>query len=233
MNKVIFLATFILSFSVTVSCFASPSVPAGKEEIRLAAVALAQEVASEKAATAEVKEQKAAPSQESSKSLQSIEVLTGFTWGSLLRQQHFHAYPLAVSFDFDLKTFLNRKLKFTFVPLLQFQVEPYLSYISAPKNNFEGGTMLFIKFGLFPETWKFQPYFKAGAGALYMTLHTKEQSTQFNFSEAAGYGMHFFISPKLALTTEYRYRHVSNSGCGDRNHGFNNHLGFLGVAYKF
>jgi predicted porin len=87
--------------------------------------------------------------------------------------------------------------------------------------------------GLVPETWKFQPYFKLGAGLLYMTLHTREQSTQFNFTEQCALGIHYYFTKNTAFTLEGRWRHLSNSGIKHPNHGINTCFINTGVSYKF
>ncbi|TAM42456.1 acyloxyacyl hydrolase [bacterium] len=167
-----------------------------------------------------------------SKALEAIELLTGFGWSKLLEKGNYHVFPVLVAFDFNLKP-LTQKINFNPKSLLQFQVEPFASFISSPDNNFETGTNFFLKLGFLPETSKIQPYVKAGAGLDYMTMHSREQSTQFNFTETAGAGLHYFFTDKLALTLEYRYRHLSNAAIKEPNHGINTQFGLAGLTYKF
>jgi len=167
-----------------------------------------------------------------SKALEAIELLTGFGWSKLLEKGNYHISPLLVAFDFNLKP-LTQKINFNPKSLLQFQIEPFASFISSPDNNFEIGTNFFLKLGFLPETSKIQPYVKAGAGLDYMTMHSREQSTQFNFTETAGLGMHYFFTDKLALTLEYRFRHLSNAAIKEPNHGINTQSGLAGLTYKF
>jgi hypothetical protein len=168
-----------------------------------------------------------------SKCLEAIEFLTGFVWGGKLQaQKDYRRIPFLVAFDFNLKP-LTEKIKFNPRSLLQFQIEPSISYITSPHSNFELGTMFFFKMGLLPQTSKFQPYVKAGVGMLYMTLHTREQSTQFNFQEQGGAGFHYFFKNNLAFTLEGRFGHLSNAGMGKRNHGINTYNALAGVTYQF
>ena len=167
------------------------------------------------------------------KNLQAIEFLTGFGWGKLTHgQRNYNLVPLNVAFDFNLKN-LTQKINFNPQQLLQFQIEPFLGFVSSPESNFETGTVFWLKLGFFPETWKFQPYAKLGAGLDYMTLHTREQSTQFNFTEQCALGIHYYFTANTAFTLEGRWRHLSNAGISEPNHGINAYSVNTGIAYKF
>lgn len=166
-------------------------------------------------------------------SLEGIEFLAGFSSGELIRgQRSYMMAPFSVAFDFNLRN-LTKKIGFNPRQLLQFQIEPFLGFISSPKNNLEAGTIFWLKMGFFPDDWKFQPYGKLGVGLDYMTLHTKEQSTQFNFTEQAALGMHYYFTENTAITLEGRIRHLSNAGIEEPNHGFNSYALVTGVSYKF
>jgi predicted porin len=68
---------------------------------------------------------------------------------------------------------------------------------------------------------------------VYMTNHTPEQSTQFNFISSGGFGAHYFFTKNTALTLEGRIRHLSNAGIKQPNHGINTYLALAGIAYKY
>lgn len=164
--------------------------------------------------------------------IQGIEFLTGFEKAKLHAKGDFIKSPFIVDIDFDLNHLVERK-NLHMPGLFQFQLEPFISPIYSPDPNVELGNGFFLKAGILPETSKFQPYVKAGLGMLYMTQHTREQATQFNFYECAGVGMHYFFTKKTAFTLEYRYRHVSNSSIKHPNHGINSQFALLGLAYRF
>jgi len=165
--------------------------------------------------------------------LKGVEFLAGFSLGKLNHGQgNYIVVPLNVAFDFDVKV-LTKKINFNPRQLLQFQIEPFAGVITNPKSNFETGTNFWLKIGLFPEIWKFQPYVKAGVGIDYMTLHTHEQSTQFNFTEQTALGIHYFFTNNTAFTLEGRWRHLSNSAMREPNHGINSYSINTGIAYKF
>jgi hypothetical protein len=166
------------------------------------------------------------------KCLEAIEFLTGFGWGKLRTKGNHYLYPLAVDFDFNLKP-LTQKLNFNPPQLLQFQIEPYMSYVAKPESNFETGTSFFLKIGILPQTAKLQPYIKAGVGMSYMTIHTREQATQFNFIDTGGAGIHYFFNKNTAFTLEGRYRHLSNAGIDHPNSGINTAFILAGISYQY
>ncbi len=174
-----------------------------------------------------------AEEEQNTKCLEGIEILAGFSSGELVRgQRSYMMDPISVAFDFNLKN-LTKKIGFDPTQLLQFQIEPFIGLITSPKNNLETGTIFWLKMGLFPDTWKFQPYGKLGVGLDYMTAHIRQQSTQFNFTEQAALGMHYYFTKNTAFTLEGRFRHLSNSGIKEPNHGFNSYSLLTGVSYKF
>ncbi len=166
------------------------------------------------------------------KCLEAIELLTGFGWNKLHGKSNYNLFPILAAFDFNLKP-LAKKINFNPKQLLQFQVEPFLTFVSSPDSNIETGSNFFIKIGLLPETSKLQPYAKVGAGIIYISEHTGEQSTQFNFTETAGLGLHYFLSKNIAFTLEYRYRHLSNAAIKEPNHGINTQFSLAGLTYRF
>lgn len=162
----------------------------------------------------------------------SVEFLTGFGWNRLQRQSNYNLYPFLFDFNFSLKPLL-KKINFSPPPLLQIQLEPFISAVTRPKSNIETGASFFFKFGILPETSKIQPYIKLGFGLVYMTQHTEEQSTKFNFTETGCAGLHYFLTKNIGLSAEYRFRHLSNAGLDSPNHGINTKFAVLGVTYKF
>lgn len=164
--------------------------------------------------------------------LKGLEFFTGFSQAKLHGKGNYRAVPLMVDFDFDLKP-LAKKLGVGTAGLLQFQLEPFISPVYEPDANVEIGNSFMLKVGILPETAKFQAYLKGGLGMVYMTQHTREQSTQFNFTECAGMGMHYFFNKNSAFTLEGRFRHLSNSGTKHPNHGINTYFTLIGIMYQF
>ncbi len=166
------------------------------------------------------------------KCLQGIEYFTGFTQAKLRQKGSYSGFPLMVDFDFNLKP-LTEKIGFNPPGLLQFILEPFINPIYRPDGNLEAGNSFLIKIGFLPEDFKFQPYFKGGVGLVYMTQHTREQSTQFNFIEYAGGGIHYFFKKNTALTLECRFRHLSNAAIKEPNKGITSYFALIGMSYLF
>jgi len=175
---------------------------------------------------------------EQEKTLKAIEFLSGFGWNKLDsktvfdKKPDYYLIPFTVDFDFNLKK-LTKKFGFNPSSLVEFQLEPQISYVASPASNVEIGSSFMLKLGFLPETSKFQPYIKGGLGLIYMTQRTQEQSTKFNFSETAGVGMHYYFKKDMSLVAEFRYRHVSNAGIDKPNNGINTYFVLTGVSLKY
>lgn len=166
------------------------------------------------------------------KCLEGIEFFTGLGWGKLREQKTYDLTSFIVDFDLNLKD-LTKKLNFNPSSLLQFQIEPFISFVSQPNNNLETGVSFLLKVGILPQDWKFQPFILFGPGMVYMTQHTREQATQFNFIDQVGVGIHYFFRKDIAFTLEGRYRHLSNASIKHPNKGINTQFIVGGISYKF
>jgi len=66
-----------------------------------------------------------------------------------------------------------------------------------------------------------------------MSQKTIEQGTQYNFLPQGGMGCHFFIQDDIAISAEYRYRHLSNNSISRRNGGIDANMALLGISFFF
>jgi hypothetical protein len=167
--------------------------------------------------------------------LDAVELMTGY-FGLGFKdleesRSTYEGVPLYVSFDFDIKPALA-KIGLHPKGRVDFSLEPYAHTILKPDPNLETGTDFLVKY-VFPLSDKFQPYIKGGEGLSYMTAHTKEQSTQFNFVSQVAAGFHYFVKQDLALNLEYRFRHLSNAGIDHPNNGINSDFVLGGLTYFF
>ena len=244
MNKLtVIIALLGFNFVIT-ECALANSKPTATM-LQRDATEFAEEVTLDKSVTQEAKnktalppatedptETKVTPTQEI-KCLSGIEFLSGYArGGNIRRKDDIQELPFMLDIDLNLKPLL-KKINIDPWVLAQFQIEPFISTIYEPDNNIEAGTAFWLKFGLFPETLKLQPYVKFGAGFEYMSLHTLNQSTQFNFISQAAFGMHYFFLKNTALTVEGRYRHLSNAGIKEPNRGINSYFILGGIAYRY
>ncbi len=163
--------------------------------------------------------------------LQEFGVFTGYLKGSLKEQKDFNAVPVGLRFGFDLKPFTK---KFGFEPkgMLELIYEPFISVITEPDSNMEMGFPFFFRYS-YPLTSKIYPFIEVGTGPYYMTLHTYEQSTQFNFASQGGAGISYFFKENVAINIEYRKRHVSNASIKSPNGGIEANVYLLGMSYYF
>jgi hypothetical protein len=124
------------------------------------------------------------------------------------------------------KVWINTKGRADFI------LEPFVNAISSPASNVEAGSNFLLQY-VFPLNKKFQPYIKGGLGVLYMSQHTLEQSTQYNFLPQGAAGIQYFLKDNLAINLEYRYRHLSNASLKDPNSGIDSNLYLCGVTFFF
>ncbi|MGH7804341.1 MAG: acyloxyacyl hydrolase [Candidatus Binatia bacterium] len=82
----------------------------------------------------------------------------------------------------------------------------------------------------------FVPYVELGEGILWTTLRYISLGGKWQFASHVGLGTHVFMTPTLAISAGYRFRHISNAGLqgsgdeNDLNHGLNQHFFILGLT---
>ncbi|UCD15777.1 MAG: acyloxyacyl hydrolase [Candidatus Omnitrophota bacterium] len=163
--------------------------------------------------------------------LEAIEVFSGYLKANIRDKNAYAGMPLFISFNFDAKPTFNT-IGVNPKGDLHFIVEPFLNTIISPDNNVEIGSNFLIKYA-YPLTKRLHPYVKGGLGVLFMTQHTREQSTQYNFLPQAGGGIHFFLKETIALSCEYRYRHLSNASFKSPNKGIDTNLILCGISFFY
>ncbi|MBN2483357.1 MAG: acyloxyacyl hydrolase [Candidatus Omnitrophica bacterium] len=164
-------------------------------------------------------------------SLTGIEYFTGWVNGKVKEKGSFNGMPVSVAFNFDSRP-VQEKLSLDLKGQLDFVVEPGITAVFDPAAEAEVFTNFLIKY-TFPVDWRLKPYLKAGAGLIYMTLNSREQGTQFNFTPQIGVGAHWCINEKKALTLEYRFRHLSNAAARKPNKGIDVDMMLVGVSNFF
>ncbi|MCM8786550.1 MAG: acyloxyacyl hydrolase [Candidatus Omnitrophica bacterium] len=167
--------------------------------------------------------------------IDGIELLSGYfgLWQKDLEETNstYQGVPLFLDFDFDVRGFLE-KIGLKTKGKIDFVLEPFANTILKPNDNIEAGCNFLLKY-VFPLSETFQPYIKAGEGISYMSQHTYEQSTQYNFLSQGALGFHFFIKDNIAITAEYRYRHLSNASIKHPNNGINTDFILGGITFFF
>ncbi len=164
--------------------------------------------------------------------IQSIEFLTGYIEAPLKSKDDYELLPLFLALNFDGSEFLSkigiRNTKGEFCGV----IEPFINPVISPRYNIEVGVNFLGKY-TFSLSERVRPYIKAGVGVVYMSLHTREQGTQYNFLPQVGVGVSYFLNKKTALNFEYRYRHLSNASFKKPNAGIDAEIFLAGLEFVF
>lgn len=163
--------------------------------------------------------------------LDVLELFSGWLEADLRAKQDYEGIPIFISLGFDIKSVFD-KINLKIKGDTDFIVEPFSTLILSPETNVEAGVNFLVKY-VYPLSKKIRPYFKGGVGVLYMSQHTREQATQYNFLPQVSIGLHYFLNEKTALSCEYRYRHLSNASTGHPNKGIDADLILGGISFFF
>lgn len=160
--------------------------------------------------------------------LKEVGAMFGFAKGHLSGFRDYEIIPFILRLGFDLSPFLK---KFDIEPkgLAVFELEPFIGVVVSPNNNIEIGSNFLLKYA-YPLTKKIYPYAEGGIGVLYMSQHTREQATQYNFLPQAGAGVQYFVKENVSINAGYRYRHLSNASLKHPNKGIDVHMFLIGTS---
>jgi len=220
----VFCLVFIF---IAVYAFASEeatSTASNKGEAQLAAL--------DKAAETPVPAKKEASSEAPCRWLKEVGLYSGYGVAPLKDpQSDYEIIPTIFRLGFDLNPFIN-KFGWNTKGLLEFELEPFINTVISPNSNVEVGSNFLVKYAL-PLTKKIYPYFEGGLGMLYMSQHTLEQGSQYNFLPQAGSGIMYFLKDNLAISAGYRYRHLSNNSLASPNHGIDVNMAVVGCSVVY
>lgn len=150
---------------------------------------------------------------------------SGFFKSSLQEKKDLEEVPFLLHLGFDLRPVFKNKSCFLF----EFLIEPFSSIIIQPVSNLKAGCNFLIKGG-FPFTKRLYPYLEAGLGFVYFTLQTREQATQFNFTQTVGLGISYFLKKNLNIHLSWRFGHLSNASIKKPNRGIESKGAILGLS---
>ncbi len=163
-------------------------------------------------------------------SLEEFGLLTGYGRASIIGQDY-QIVSFMPRWGYDIRGAAS-KIGLKAPGRLEFLVEPLANVVLTPDVNAEAGCSFLLKFGL-PLGSELMWFMEGGLGMLYMTQHTLEQGTQYNFLPQAGAGIHYFLTEKWAFTSAYRFRHLSNAGASSRNSGINANMYLVGFSHFY
>lgn len=119
-------------------------------------------------------------------------------------------------------------------------IEPFASVITKAENNAKTahGTN---EFGLvlpaltynFNLGYGLSPFVIGGLGLMYKDLHGFHTGGHFTFMETVGAGLSYFVNENVALSAEWRFRHMSNASIYNENAGLNSGIFLAGFSYYF
>jgi lipid A 3-O-deacylase len=113
-----------------------------------------------------------------------------------------------------------------------FVIEGIISVASAEETGFELGFTPMVKFTclLFPSV---MAYIEGGAGMITESIDSPAIAHAFNFTPQFGGGFDIALTPQLALSLAYRFRHSSNAGIYKENQAFNVNFAQAGLNYYY
>ena len=76
-------------------------------------------------------------------------------------------------------------------------------------------------------------FVEGGAGMITESIDSPALAHAFNFTPQAGGGFNMTLTPQLAATVAYRFRHSSNAGVSKENPAFNVNFFMAGLNYYY
>jgi opacity protein-like surface antigen len=115
---------------------------------------------------------------------------------------------------------------------ISFVAEGIVSIAGAEETGFEVGITPLVKFSclLFPSV---MAYIEGGAGLISESIDSPALAHAFNFTPQVGGGFDIALTPQLALSVAYRFRHSSNAGLYNENPAFNVNFFQGGLTYYY
>ncbi len=169
-------------------------------------------------------------------------IVSGYAHGSLKEKGSYKIIPVLVRFGFNLDSiglgfcdFLRpvaSKMNMKPRGFTEIILEPYVNTVVSPDSNIEAGCTILLKYS-YPLTQKIYPYVLGGGGGIFLSQHTREESTQWGYAPQIGTGFSYFFKKDTALNVEYRYRHSSNADYKAPNEGINVNMFLVGVSWFY
>ncbi len=109
-------------------------------------------------------------------------------------------------------------------------LEGVFSLAEAENTGSEFGVTPLLKLSL-PLGGKILAFLEGGAGLILENFDSPTTGSTFNFTPQVGAGLDIALTPQLALTLAYRFRHSSNAGLYERNPGLDANFFHVGLTY--
>jgi hypothetical protein len=102
-----------------------------------------------------------------------------------------------------------------------------------PRSGVAGSAALAARYHWLPPALRggrLVPFLELSLGIGGLDFDLQSQDDGFNFFLQGGAGVHWLLSRRTALTSGWRYHHISNAGTRRPNIGINSHLFLFGVS---
>lgn len=116
--------------------------------------------------------------------------------------------------------------------VLEYKIEGDLGYVDSLGHRGEAGlSPVGLRYNFTASGGRVVPYVEGLLGMVYLNVPKTVQGTRFNFTESAGVGVRYFVSDRVSVDVQARYRHLSNAGIREPNPGFNTGFLLVGISY--
>jgi len=157
--------------------------------------------------------------------LQELSVNTGYGWS---QRDNIQVVPLYLRFAWNFPDVIDDPLHEHNINF-RWYLEPWISGVKDHQNAVEFGlTMLGLKLE-YDQGQQVVPFGIAGTGPMYTGLQGERLSGPFEFGSFGGGGIELFLTQQLALSFQYRFRHISNAGIKEPNPGLNTQFVLIGL----
>lgn len=103
---------------------------------------------------------------------------------------------------------------------------------TGPTSGFAAGAGSTLRYN-FLRNERLIPFIDLNCGILALNFDLERQTNGFAFNVGAGFGTHWFMTDRTALTMEARWQHISNADTKQENDGINDALFLLGLTYFY
>jgi hypothetical protein len=112
---------------------------------------------------------------------------------------------------------------------LKWFLEPWIAGVTNHQNAIEVGiTPIGLKLE-YDAGQQIVPFVIAGTGVMYTGLQGLQLGGPFEFASFGGAGIELFLTDTLAMSFQWRWRHISNAGIEDPNRGLDTQFVMIGL----
>ena len=162
----------------------------------------------------------------------SLGGVTGYSFGNLEGQDELERIPLILRLAYDLQP-AGERIGLNVPGALTFNLEPHVSQVFSPAERQLLGCGLMLRWSHPLWSSRLHGYLEGGAGPVYLSLDTAEQSTHLNFLDEIGVGLIYDLTAVCSVEAGYRFWHLSNAGIDRPNAGIEGHSILVGVSRRF